>query len=134
VRGETSAPVTPLTDTQPPASPLLLEPAGPNVPPSSPQFSAVSQDPHPSQLAVAKAVPGFGGYFLHRAGVPSVYLIDASQRPAAEQALVFFAEATGTDVTLLGILWGGSMDEANPEFVYSPMSGIERELGDLVTF
>jgi len=26
------------------------------------------------------------------------------------------------------------VDEANPEFVYSPLSGIERELGDLTTF
>jgi hypothetical protein len=25
-------------------------------------------------------------------------------------------------------------NEANPEFVYSPMSGIERELGELKTF
>jgi hypothetical protein len=32
------------------------------------------------------------------------------------------------------VLWGGSTDDANPEFVYSPMSGIERELGALRTF
>jgi hypothetical protein len=71
------------------------EPAGPNTPPSSAQFAAVSQDPHPSQLAVAQAVPGFGGYFLDAAGVPSVYLIDASQRPAAEQALAGFLADQG---------------------------------------
>jgi hypothetical protein len=47
---------------------------------------------------------------------------------------VFFRRAGGSNVTLLGILWGGSVDEANPEFVYSPMSGIERELGALRTF
>jgi hypothetical protein len=47
---------------------------------------------------------------------------------------VFFRKGGGSNVTLLGILWGGSTDEANPEFVYSPMSGIERELGDLQTF
>jgi hypothetical protein len=46
---------------------------------------------------------------------------------------VFF-RGGGSNVTLLGILWGGSVDEANPEFVYSPMSGIERELGALRTF
>lgn len=47
---------------------------------------------------------------------------------------VFFRRGNNSNVTLLGILWGGSVDEENPEFVYSPMSGIERELGALVTF
>jgi hypothetical protein len=47
---------------------------------------------------------------------------------------VFFRRGGGSNVTLLGILWGGSVDEENPEFVYSPLSGIERELGDLTTF
>ncbi|HEV8264747.1 MAG TPA: hypothetical protein VGQ06_07335 [Gemmatimonadales bacterium] len=46
---------------------------------------------------------------------------------------VFWRRGTGSNVTLLGILWGGSVDEQNPEFVYSPMSGIERELGALTT-
>ena len=44
---------------------------------------------------------------------------------------VFYRKGTNTNVTLLGILWGGSTDEANPEFSYSPLSGIERELGNL---
>jgi hypothetical protein len=47
---------------------------------------------------------------------------------------VFFRKGNGSNVTLLGILWGGSVDEENPDFVYSPLSGIERELGDLKTF
>lgn len=47
---------------------------------------------------------------------------------------VFFRRGTGSNVTLLGVLWGGSVDEENPEFVYSPMSGIERELGTLRVF
>ncbi|HET9474644.1 MAG TPA: hypothetical protein VFO82_12180 [Steroidobacteraceae bacterium] len=37
-------------------------------------------------------------------------------------------------VTLLGILWGGSTDDANPEFVYSPISGVKRELGNFRAF
>ena len=45
-----------------------------------------------------------------------------------------FRRAGGHNVVLLGVLWGGSVDEANPEFVYSPMFGIERELGPLTTF
>jgi hypothetical protein len=47
---------------------------------------------------------------------------------------VFRRNGGGSNVTLLGVLWGGSVDEENPEFVYSPMFGIERELGALTTF
>jgi hypothetical protein len=36
-------------------------------------------------------------------------------------------------VILVGILWGGSI-EGEPEFVYSPMHNVERELGPLKTF
>lgn len=45
-----------------------------------------------------------------------------------------FRIKNGKSVVLLGVLWGGSVDESNPEFVYSPMFGIERELGLLTTF
>lgn len=45
-----------------------------------------------------------------------------------------FRRNGGSNVTLLGVLWGGSTDDANPEFVYSPMFGIERELGELQTY
>jgi hypothetical protein len=38
---------------------------------------------------------------------------------------------TGSNVTLLGILWGGSGSNL---FVYSPMANIESELGALTTF
>jgi hypothetical protein len=37
-----------------------------------------------------------------------------------------------SNVTLVGILWGGN--SAGTLFVYSPMSGIEKELGSLTTF
>jgi hypothetical protein len=47
---------------------------------------------------------------------------------------VFRRNGADSNVTLLGVLWGGSTDDANPEFVYSPMFGIERELGALRTF
>jgi hypothetical protein len=38
---------------------------------------------------------------------------------------------SGGNATLLGVLWGGN--SAGTLFVYSPMSGIERELGPLTT-
>lgn len=45
---------------------------------------------------------------------------------------VFAWSGSGDNVTLLGILWGGS--SSGDLFVFSPMSGIERELGSLTTF
>jgi len=44
---------------------------------------------------------------------------------------VFNWSGTGSTVRLAGILWGGS---GNNLFVFSPMSGIEKELGALTTF
>jgi hypothetical protein len=41
-----------------------------------------------------------------------------------------FAITSGTNVRLLGILWGGS---GNQSFVFSPLSNIEAELGPLTT-
>jgi hypothetical protein len=43
-----------------------------------------------------------------------------------------FRVGGGHNVTLLGILWGGN--GAGTLFVYSPMSGVERELGAVTTF
>ena len=42
-----------------------------------------------------------------------------------------FGIVSGTNVQLLGVLWGGN--GAGTQFVYSPMSGVERELGPLTT-
>lgn len=42
-----------------------------------------------------------------------------------------FALGAGSNVTLLGILWGGN--GAGTQFVYSPMSGVENDLGPLTT-
>jgi hypothetical protein len=44
---------------------------------------------------------------------------------------VWRRKGNSSGVILMGILWGGSVDESNPEFVYSPLSGVERELGVL---
>ncbi len=44
---------------------------------------------------------------------------------------VFNWSGSGNNVRLAGILWGGS---GNNLFVFSPMSGIEKELGALTTF
>lgn len=44
---------------------------------------------------------------------------------------VFLRPGAGNNVTLLGILWGGS---GSGTFVFSPMSNVESELGALTTF
>jgi hypothetical protein len=45
-----------------------------------------------------------------------------------------FALRGGNNVTWLGILWGENENAQNPEFVFSPLSEIEPELGGLRTF
>lgn len=73
------------------------DPLSPRNEAAAPSFSltAVSSDPTPDQLAVAQAVPGFGGYFLDESGAPTVYLTDPAQRPAAEEALAAFLADRG---------------------------------------
>src|SRR5687767_4406807 len=72
-----------------------LDPAGPSASPGgTANLLAAGQDPTPDQLAVAQAVPGFGGYYID-SGKPTVWLTDPSQRPAAEQALAGFLTSFG---------------------------------------
>jgi hypothetical protein len=68
----------------------------PDAPQPAPSFAMAqaSQDPAPDPLAVAQAVPGFGGYFIDH-GVPTVWLTDPSQRALAEQALAGFLADRG---------------------------------------
>jgi hypothetical protein len=67
--------------------------------------AAVSQDPAPDPMDVAKAVPGFGGYFLDN-GVPTVYLADPSRRPDAENALAGFLADRGFTASALRVRQG----------------------------
>jgi hypothetical protein len=69
--------------------------SAPLSPPISGSMAQVSQDPQPSQLAVAQVVPGFGGYFLDATGAPTVYLLDPSRRADAEAALAGFLADRG---------------------------------------
>ena len=77
--------------------------------PSSPLLLQVSQDSAPSQLSVAQAVPGFGGYFLDAAGRPTVYLANAAQRPAAEAALAAFLAERGFTASDLQVRQGSNL-------------------------
>jgi hypothetical protein len=86
------------------AGPAAPDAAGPNAPAYSVGLQQLSQDSNPSQAAVARAVPGFGGYFIDPSGRPSVYLTDAAQRPAAEQALAGFLANRGAAASSLQVL------------------------------
>jgi len=79
---------------------LVLAACGETPTPTQPGFvtfstAALTQQDAPSQLDVALAVPGFGGYFIDETGAPTVWLTDPSQRPQAEQALSGFLASFG---------------------------------------
>lgn len=56
---------------------------GPNPSPPQPQMQDASFDSD----ALARAIPGFGGFFIDAAGVPTVRLTNPAGRAAAERAL-----------------------------------------------
>jgi len=75
-------------------SPEPIDPTTAQLTPSASTAQlSVQETPDPNE--VAQAVPGFAGYFLDARGRPTVYLTDASQRPAAEQALAGWLSSRG---------------------------------------
>ena len=64
----------------------------------------VARQDVPDQLDVARAVPGFGGYFIDASGAPTVYLTDLSRRAEAEQALSGFLASFGWTASGLKVL------------------------------
>jgi hypothetical protein len=84
------------------------DPLAPLQNPTQPSMSTaeVSQDPTPDQLAVAQAVPGFGGYFIDEAGAPTVYLTDPANRAEAEDALAAFLADRGFTASDLQVRQG----------------------------
>ena len=70
------------------------EPVGPSDPPADAGLSP-AQGAAIEPAALARAVPGFGGFFLDARGAPTVYLRDPNQRGRAEQALAPYLRAQG---------------------------------------
>jgi len=65
-------------------------PSAPSAPSAAPDLAlaaAAQQDLADDPVALARAVPGFGGFFVDEQGRPTVYLTSAGRRAAAEQAL-----------------------------------------------
>ena len=56
---------------------------------------AVQQGEPDDPVALARGVPGFGGFFVDEQGTPTIYLRDAAQRGAAERALTPWFGAHG---------------------------------------
>ena len=56
---------------------------------------AVQQGEPDDPVALARSVPGFGGFFVDEQGTPTIYLRDAAQRGAAERALTPWFSAQG---------------------------------------
>jgi hypothetical protein len=74
------------------------QPTPPTVPSADlgPAVGLQSDDP----VALARQVPGFGGFFYDEAGVPTVYLEDVGLRAGAERALQPFLAAQGAGSAL----------------------------------
>jgi hypothetical protein len=64
-------------------------PSAPSAPSAAPDLALVGpqQDLADDPVALARAVPGFGGFFVDEQGTPTIYLTNPGRRAAAEQAL-----------------------------------------------
>jgi hypothetical protein len=75
------------------------------TPPGPPVgFDAAQQPDDP--VALVRAVPGFGGFFLDDDGVPTVYLRDVSRRAEAERALRPWLLAHGLGISAVRVRRG----------------------------
>jgi hypothetical protein len=73
--------------------------------PSDPTTMIPAQGPD-DPLALARQVPGFGGFFYDQQGVPTIYLRDVRQRAAAERALQPYLSVRGLSGSALQIRRG----------------------------
>ena len=80
---------------------LLASACSDTTRPTSPADSPVGAEPVSAAqqadgpVALARQVPGFGGFFFDEQGVPTIYLKDVGQRGAVETALQPFLSAQG---------------------------------------
>src|SRR5215207_5266438 len=82
------------------------QPTAPNAQPESTPLQAGLQAASDDPIALARTVPGFGGFYLDSRGLPVVYLRDVAQRSRAEQALSPFFRAQGLTAGQLRVLPG----------------------------
>jgi hypothetical protein len=97
----------------------------PDVPDASLAFQ---QAEAPDQSTLARQIPGFGGLFLARDGVPTVYLTDVGQRGLAERLLGPYLRGRGLLPAQLRVVPGeygyqqlsGWFDRVSPEALAVP--------------
>ena len=65
---------------------------------------AVQQGSPDDPVALARSVPGFGGFFVDEQGTPTIYLKDAGQRGAAERALTPWFSSRGRGLATMRVL------------------------------
>jgi hypothetical protein len=83
----------------------VSERTGPGQPPDDPALRpAAQQQPPDDPVGLARGVRGFGGFFLDRQGVPTIYLTDPAEHDAATVALAPFLAARGIDRSRLQVL------------------------------
>jgi hypothetical protein len=73
--------------------------------PTSPDLRT-AQQPAADPNALARSVPGFGGFFIDEQGTPTIYLKDAAQRGNAGRALGAWLQARGLDASAIRVLKG----------------------------
>jgi hypothetical protein len=64
------------------------------------------QAPDDDPVALARTVPGFGGFFLDEQGTPTIYLSSPARRGAAELALAPWFRAQGRSAAAMRVLPG----------------------------
>ena len=79
------------------------QPAAPDLPAD---FAGSSQVGEGDPNTLARAVPGFGGFFFDQQGTPTVYLKSASARAGLERALSAYLKREGRDPSQLQVRQG----------------------------
>lgn len=80
------------------------EPAGPSNQAESSSLQSAAQGNATDPISLARAVPGFGGFYLNDQGTPIIYLKNAAERGNAERALAPFFQAEGLSASQLRVL------------------------------
>jgi hypothetical protein len=78
----------------------------PSAPSATPDvaLAGIQQDLADDPVALARAVPGFGGFFVDQQGTPTVYLASPGGRAAAERALTPWFRERNRAVAALRVL------------------------------
>jgi hypothetical protein len=83
-------------------------PSAPSAPSPAPDLTltGAQQDLADDPVALARAVPGFGGFFVDEQGTPTVYLANPGGRAVAEQALAPWFRERNRPAAALRVLPG----------------------------